>query len=72
MPERVTKTTYHHAARQRRYRRRQAMGRVVVTTEFTVEETAKLCRLEYLDEAHLEDREQIAAAIHALLAKLIV
>jgi hypothetical protein len=40
-------------ARQRRYRQRQRTGRIVVTVEITPEETARLCRLRYLDETHL-------------------
>jgi hypothetical protein len=60
-----------HREAQRRYRRRQASGRVVVTLEFTPEETAKLHRLHYLAECELEDRARIAAALHLLLANIL-
>jgi hypothetical protein len=58
--------------RQRRYRARQAVGWLSVTTDFSPEETAKLCRLRYLAECELEDRDRIAAAIHALIANIIL
>jgi hypothetical protein len=51
-------------ARQARYRRRQAAGRLFAGIEFTPGETAKLHRLGYLGDCQLEDREAIAAAIH--------
>ena len=35
------------------------------------EETSRLCRLGYLAECELENRDRIAAAIHALLANII-
>ena len=60
-----------HRDRQRRYRLRQSIGRLSVTTEFTPEETARLCRLHYLAEHELEDRQRIAAAIHALLGNIV-
>ena len=62
----------HEGGRQRqaRYRLRQAMNCVHVGTDFTPEETAKLCRLQYLTENQLEDREAIADAVHELLAKI--
>jgi hypothetical protein len=55
------------AIRMRRYRQRQATGCLSVTTDFSPEETAKLCRLRYLTECELEDRERIADALHVLL-----
>jgi hypothetical protein len=60
-----------HRLAQRRYRRRQLSGRVVVTVEFSPEETAKLCRLHYLAECELEDRARIADALHLLLASIL-
>jgi hypothetical protein len=60
-----------HREAQRRYRRRQLSGRVVVTVEFTPEETAKLHRLHYLAEHELEDRAAIAAALHLLLVNIL-
>lgn len=60
-----------HAARMRRHRKRQAAGSLSITTDFTPEETAKLCRLRYLGECELEDRDRIAAAIHALIANIL-
>jgi hypothetical protein len=59
------------AARLRRYRQRQATGRLSVTVELTQEETAKLCRLRCLTECELEDRDRIAAAIHRLIDSII-
>lgn len=55
----------------RRHRKRQAAGRLSVTTDFATEETAKLCRLRYLTECELEDRQRIAEAIHALIANIV-
>jgi hypothetical protein len=45
---------------------------MVITLELAPEETAKLCRLRYLDECQLEDRRRIADAVHALLANIII
>jgi hypothetical protein len=59
-----------HRERMRRYRQRQAAGRLSIVTDFTPEETAKLCRLRYLRECELEDRARIAAALHALLGNI--
>ena len=61
-----------HRQRQRRYRARQAAGRLSITTDFTPEETAKLCRLRYLAECELEDRDRIAEALHALIANIML
>jgi hypothetical protein len=60
-----------HAARQRRYRRRQHNGEVMVTVGLSQEETDKLCRLRYLDLDKLEDRAAIADAIHLLLVNIL-
>ena len=60
-----------HAARMRRHRRRQAAGLISVTSDFTPEETSRLCSLGYLSECELEDRAAIAAAVHALLANIV-
>ena len=62
---------FFHRERMRRYRKRQAAGRLSITTEFSQEETAKLCQLRYLAECELEDRDRIAAAIHALIANIV-
>lgn len=59
-----------HALRMRRYRRRQAAGSVSITTDLSIEETAKLCQLRYLSEAQVEDRQCVAEALHALIANI--
>jgi hypothetical protein len=56
----------------RRHRQRQRAGCLSITTDFTPEETAKLCRLRYLSEHELEDRQRIAEAVHALLQGIIL
>jgi hypothetical protein len=61
-----------HAARQRRYRRRQRNGELLVTVALSPEETDKLCRLRCLDLDKLEDRAAIAEAIHLLLTNILV
>jgi hypothetical protein len=60
-----------HAARQRRYRRRQRNGEVMVTVALSPDETDKLTRLRCLDVDKLEDRGAIADAIHLLLANIL-
>jgi hypothetical protein len=60
-----------HAARQRRYRRRQRTGEVMVTVALSREETDKLCRLRCLGLDQLEDRGAIADAIHLLLTNIL-
>jgi hypothetical protein len=73
VPERITKTTYHHHAdRQRRYRLRQKNGELAVTITMSQDETTKLHRRGYLGEHELEDREAIAEAVVALIADLVV
>jgi hypothetical protein len=62
----------HAAQRQRRYRKRQAAGDVIVTRTFTRAETDKLCRRGYLGQHELEDRGAIAEAIAAVIADLVV
>jgi hypothetical protein len=57
--------------RQRRYRRRQHAGDVVVTLTLTEAETAKLCRQGCLDISQLEDRGAIAEAVHLLLDSIL-
>ena len=59
-----------HAARQRRYRKRQRNGEVMVTVALSREETDRLCRLGCLDLDKLEDRGAIADAVHLLLAHI--
>jgi hypothetical protein len=59
-----------HAARQRRYRKRQRNGEVMVTVALSQEETDKLVRLRCLDLDKLEDRAAIADAVHLLLAHI--
>jgi hypothetical protein len=59
-----------HAARQRRYRRRQKTGVVMVTTGFSPEEINKLHLVGCIDLNRLEDRGAIADAIHLLLANI--
>ena len=54
----------------KRYRRRQRGGRVVASIDFTPEETARLERLGYLRTDELEDRDQIARAVHDLIANI--
>ena len=60
-----------HAARQRRYRRRQRNGEMMVTVALSREETDKLCRLRCLDLDKLEDRGAIADAVHLLLGNIL-
>ena len=60
-----------HAARQRRYRRRQRNDEIMVTVGLSREETDKLCRLHCLDLDKLEDRGAVADAIHLLLAHIL-
>jgi hypothetical protein len=60
-----------HAIRQRRYRRRQRNGEIMVTVGLSREETDKLCRLRCLDLDRLEDRGAIADAVHLLLAHIL-
>jgi len=71
MPERVTKTTYHHAARQRRYRLRQKNGELAVTVTLSQDETAKLQRLGCVDLDRLEDRAALAEGLHLLIATIV-
>jgi hypothetical protein len=59
------------ADRIRRYRQRQAAGRLSVTTDVTPDEVDKLYRLRYLTACELEDRRAIAAALHSLLANIL-
>ena len=59
------------AARMQRYRERQRDGRLSITLDVTPEETDRLCRLHYLTDCELEDRDRIAAAIHALIANIV-
>ncbi len=61
-----------HRERMRRHRQRQRDGRRSVTTDFTLEETAKLCALHYLTECEVEDRQRIAEALHELLANIVL
>jgi hypothetical protein len=60
-----------HAARQRRYRRRQRNGEIMVSVALSPEETDKLSRLRCLDLDKLEDRGAIADAIHLLLTNIL-
>jgi hypothetical protein len=56
--------------RQRRYRKRQVAGVLVVSVVVTPEETAKLGRLHLLNERELENRRAIAEAMKGLLASV--
>jgi hypothetical protein len=58
----ATARAVHNRDRQRRYRRRQANGYVVVTVTLSRAETDTLHRLRYLDLDKLEDRAAIAEA----------
>ena len=60
-----------HAARQRRYRKRQRNGRLMVTVELAPEEVDTLHRLGCVDLDRLEDRAALAAAVHLLLANIL-
>jgi hypothetical protein len=59
-----------HAARQRRYRRRQRNGEITINVTMSEEETDKLCRLRCLDLDKLENRAAIANAVHILIASV--
>jgi hypothetical protein len=59
-----------HAARQRRYRRRQQTREVVLTLTLSEAEVAKLHLLQCLDLDKLENRGAITEAIHLLLATI--
>jgi hypothetical protein len=61
-----------HAARQRRYRRRQRNGELLVSITATPAEVDVLHRLGYLDLGRLEDRAAIADALHQLVANIIL
>jgi hypothetical protein len=60
-----------HAARQRRYRRRQRNGEIMVTIGLSPAEVDTLHRLRCLDLDKLEDRAAIADAVHLLLANIL-
>jgi hypothetical protein len=68
----VPRSRAGHRERMRRHRQRQRAGCLSITTDFTPEETAKLCRLRYLTEHELEDRHRIAEAVHELLANIVI
>jgi hypothetical protein len=61
-----------HAARQRRYRRRQRCGDVVLTLTLSPCEIDRLHRQGSLDLDALEDRSAIADAIHLLIGSIIL
>jgi hypothetical protein len=61
-----------HAARQRRYRRRQSDGDVMLTLTLSRREVAKLHKQGSLDLSQLEDRGAIADAIHLLLDNIFL
>ena len=71
MPERITKTTYHHAARQRRYRKRQRNGEVMVTVALSPSDVDKLYRLGCVELAKVEDRAALADGVRLLLANIL-
>jgi hypothetical protein len=56
-----------HAARQRRYQRRQRDGDTVVTVALSQQHTAKLVRLGCLALERLDDRGAIADALRLVL-----
>lgn len=56
------------AARKARYRRRQRDGCAVYSVEAGAEVLGMLCRLTWLSEAELGDRDKVAAALSWLLA----
>ena len=56
------------AARKARYRRRQRAGCAVYSVEAGPEVLDMLCRLTWLSEAELGDRDKVAAALGWLLA----
>jgi len=68
-PEGLTKAA-RRREQQKRHRAREAANRVWVGTEFEPQETATLCRLNYLSECELENPQRIAEALHALLANI--
>jgi hypothetical protein len=61
-----------HAARQRRYRRRQRCGDVVLTLTLSPREIDGLYQQGSLDLDALEDRGAIADAIHLLIGSIIL
>jgi hypothetical protein len=63
--------TLHRRERQRRYRRRQRNGDIVVTITFRPDETARLNRVGCLELSKLENRSAIADAIHLLIAHIL-
>lgn len=71
-PSDVPRHRARHRERMRRHRQRQRAGRLSITMDVTRDETAKLCRLRYLAEHELEDRQRIAEALHALLANILL
>jgi hypothetical protein len=61
-----------HRAAQRRYRRRERTGELMVTLALDPTEVAKLVMLRYLRDCEIEDRRAIAAAVKALIAGIRV
>jgi hypothetical protein len=59
-----------HAARQRRYRRRQHRGELMVTLGLSPHEIDKLHRVGCLDLDKLENRGALANALHLLIAAI--
>jgi hypothetical protein len=68
----VLRRRARHAARMRHYRQRQAEGLLSITTDFSLEEVARLHRLHYLADHELEDRAAIARALHDLIGNIIL
>jgi hypothetical protein len=56
------------AERTRRYRRRQANGRMIVAVEIDAATIDMLCKLHWLAEADASDRRKIEAALSAMIA----
>ena len=69
---RAARRRQQHAAAQRRHRRRERQGVIMATIAITPEQTAKLAKLDYLDDVELENRHAIARAIAELLDSIAV
>ena len=67
MLDRPASRRERHAEAQRRHRRRERNGTLMITLPITPEQVGKLAALRYLAKSELEDRARIAEAIGALL-----
>jgi hypothetical protein len=67
MLDRPAARRQQHAQAQRRFRRRQRNGTLMIAVALEPRQVAKLAALRYLGECELEDRKRIAAALVALI-----